>query len=376
MCVCAFIWACVCIPYVVVCSCVRVCVRLCACLGVSVRENVCFRVRVHASVCLCVCVCVHVCVRACVCLRECVWERVCSCLSVFAFVGVCVRAFCVCVHVCVCVCVCVCVNLCVCVCVRVCVHVFVGACVCWCKFLLKLAANKSWHFEEVDTELWASCFAADGLAATTSPNPACFGCWSPSNLYASCPLRRQSAHSPPRKGTQHPKSAANRALCTTKQGTVFVAHGVPTHICVSPAEASIPSGAAPLRTHSNPPCTLRPLHFARLLSNHPNPQFVDTLLTHIKRGFDIGYQGPHSYIRSPNLPSALDHPDVVDDYLAQECLQGRMAGPFEEAPFHPFHCSGMRVFPIHSPLVLRSSYRLYTPKARHARAGVSDALMR
>ena len=72
---------------------------------------------------------------------------------------------------------------------------------------------------------------------------------------------------------------------------------------------------------------------------------MDTLLTHIKRGFDIGYQGPHSDIRSHNLPSALDHPEVVDDYLVQECLQGRMAGPFAEAPFHPFHCSGIGVVP-------------------------------
>ena len=57
------------------------------------------------------------------------------------------------------------------------------------EFRLKLAANKSWHFEVVDTELWASCFVADGLAATTSPKPTCFGCGSTFHLYASSPLR-------------------------------------------------------------------------------------------------------------------------------------------------------------------------------------------
>ena len=36
---------------------------------------------------------------------------------------------------------------------------------------------------------------------------------------------------------------------------------------------------------------------------------------------------------------------MIDDYLALECSQGRMAGPFPEPPFYPFHCSGMGVVP-------------------------------
>ena len=73
------------------------------------------------------------------------------------------------------------------------------------EFRLKLAANKSWHFEVVDLELWASCFVADGLAATTSPNPTCFGCGSTFHLYASCPLRRQPARSAANHDLPRPK---------------------------------------------------------------------------------------------------------------------------------------------------------------------------
>ena len=62
------------------------------------------------------------------------------------------------------------------------------------KFRIKLAANESRRFDSVDTELWASCFAADGLSVNTDPAPptmAFYACGSASNLYAACPQRRQ-----------------------------------------------------------------------------------------------------------------------------------------------------------------------------------------
>ena len=99
------------------------------------------------------------------------------------------------------------------------------------EFRLKLAANKSWHFGEVDTELWASCFAADGLAATTSPNPACFGCGSTSHLHASCPLRRQPARpaanhdlprlQPPTKGQPAPEERREPCFVYNEKGHCF-----------------------------------------------------------------------------------------------------------------------------------------------------------
>ena len=74
------------------------------------------------------------------------------------------------------------------------------------QFRLKLAANNSWDFDAVDTELWASCFAADGLShATPAANTlACFTCGSLSHLYASCPQRRRPG--PSQQPTAGPKS--------------------------------------------------------------------------------------------------------------------------------------------------------------------------
>ena len=109
-------------------------------------------------------------------------------------------------------------------------------------------------------------------------------------------------------------------------------------------EASIPAGDAQVFAPSKSP-SLRPLTFTRYLQNHPNQQQVHTLLTHLTSGFDIGYHGPHSEVRAPNLPSAYAHPDVIDTYLGEECSAGRMAGPFTDPPFLPFHCSGLGAIP-------------------------------
>ena len=108
---------------------------------------------------------------------------------------------------------------------------------------------------------------------------------------------------------------------------------------------STQSGAAPHSSHSNIPTTIQPLLLARLLHSHPNTQFVSTFITHLCHGFDLGYQGPHRDIQSPNLPFAAAHPQEVSDYLQKECVAGRMAGPFPRPPFFPFHFSGLGVFP-------------------------------
>ena len=74
------------------------------------------------------------------------------------------------------------------------------------EFRLKLAANGSWHYEAVDTELWASCFAADGLVASQPPPLACYSCGSSAHFYAACPHRRLPSSFRPTAG-QKPDQA-------------------------------------------------------------------------------------------------------------------------------------------------------------------------
>ena len=46
-----------------------------------------------------------------------------------------------------------------------------------------------------------------------------------------------------------------------------------------------------------------------------------------------------------NKPSAVQHPSVIDQYLANEVPLGRVAGPFSAPPYLNLHVSSFRVTP-------------------------------
>ena len=84
-------------------------------------------------------------------------------------------------------------------------------------------------------------------------------------------------------------------------------------------------------------------------------------LTH---GFRTGYDGPREFLISKNLSSAMENPYIVDDYLANECICGHTAGPFDTPPCMPFRSAGVRVVPKKS-----GGHRLIVPlSAPHGRS--------
>ena len=102
--------------------------------------------------------------------------------------------------------------------------------------------------------------------------------------------------------------------------------------------------AGPLTVHT--PYT--PINIAALeaeLSNHPDSDFVSTLITGLHNGFHIGYDGPRTSLLSPNLSSAYELPHIVSEYLAKECACGHMAGPYDELPCEPFRTAGIGLVP-------------------------------
>ena len=95
--------------------------------------------------------------------------------------------------------------------------------------------------------------------------------------------------------------------------------------------ALIAPSAIPINQHSI--CTpLRPLILARLLSDYPDQAFVSKLIQSLMSGFDIGYNGPQGPLITPNLISASLHPEVLDDALAKEMSENRIAGPYQYPP--------------------------------------------
>ena len=83
------------------------------------------------------------------------------------------------------------------------------------------------------------------------------------------------------------------------------------------------------------------------LSEHPNTPLVHFFISGISQGFRLGFNNPSSSLKSArkNMISANEHPEVVDEYLAAEIAQSRVAGPFVKLATPRAHISRFGVIP-------------------------------
>lgn len=80
------------------------------------------------------------------------------------------------------------------------------------------------------------------------------------------------------------------------------------------------------------------------LTAHPDPIFVDYLLTGLSQGFRVGVLSPPTgTFIARNLQSALNEPLVTSDLLAKEVAKGYVVGPFPAPPFRPFRVNALGV---------------------------------
>ena len=89
-----------------------------------------------------------------------------------------------------------------------------------------------------------------------------------------------------------------------------------------------------------------PLHlinFCKYLSNHPDQVWCSKLLKGIEHGMNIGFEGERTVIVLDNWTSALDHPEIIMEYLANEVAAGHKAELFTQLPFSDFVWSPMHV---------------------------------
>ena len=90
---------------------------------------------------------------------------------------------------------------------------------------------------------------------------------------------------------------------------------------------------------------LRHSQFERELVNHPDKAWTHWLLSGIKNGVALGYDGPRGLREAWNLTSASQHAHVIDEELRKECLAGRILGPFPARPIKNLKCSGLGAVP-------------------------------
>ena len=81
------------------------------------------------------------------------------------------------------------------------------------------------------------------------------------------------------------------------------------------------------------------------LRGHPQPLLVRYVLTGLRTGFDLGYNGPLIPIHRRNNKSARENHTEVSQAIAKELTRGHTAGPFPHPPFPVNHVSPLGAAP-------------------------------
>ena len=86
----------------------------------------------------------------------------------------------------------------------------------------------------------------------------------------------------------------------------------------------------------------------QVLHTHSDREFADLIVRGIWEGFRIGFDfsGFGSTVSCDrNMLSALEHPDVVDEYIAEECRRVLVLGPLKQLPTASLIVSRFGVIP-------------------------------
>ena len=83
------------------------------------------------------------------------------------------------------------------------------------------------------------------------------------------------------------------------------------------------------------------------LAEHPDTRLKEYVINGIRDRFRIGYNYQHHACKCAkhNMLSTLEHPGVVHAYIAEECAEGRLLGPFDPASLPSVQVSRFGVIP-------------------------------
>ena len=82
----------------------------------------------------------------------------------------------------------------------------------------------------------------------------------------------------------------------------------------------------------------------RKLASHPDQCFRKYIVSGLRDGFRVGFDYAHYCRRSKhNLLSATDQPQIIRDYLAEECAAGRVVGPLSLENHSAVHISSFGI---------------------------------
>ena len=97
----------------------------------------------------------------------------------------------------------------------------------------------------------------------------------------------------------------------------------------------------------------------------------------VREGFRVGFDGRLASNQGDparNMPSARERPEVIDDYLAEECSKGRVLAPLSPALFPFVHTSRFRVIPKGTTGKWRLIVDMSFPKGSSVNDGIREAV--
>ena len=167
------------------------------------------------------------------------------------------------------------------------------------------------------------------------------------------------------------------AKCPTADSLTNV-HNVERNIqCSSASQADIREITTQINQTKNncvkPVTPFRHKTLALLLQNYDSAK-ANYLVGGFNNGFRIGVQGDRQFRASPNLKSASELPEIVEEKLAKKIFQGRIAGPFHELPFVNMHISPIGVVPKKEVGQYRLIHNLSYPTDKSINDHIPDEL--
>ena len=110
------------------------------------------------------------------------------------------------------------------------------------------------------------------------------------------------------------------------------------------------------------------------LVGHPDRAYREYLVNGIREGFRVGYDysgGLAIRSSSSNMLSAREKPEVIREYLAKECSEGRVFGPLDQSQFPFVHTSPFGVIPKGSSGKWRLIVDMSAPEGASINDGIS-----
>ena len=140
-----------------------------------------------------------------------------------------------------------------------------------------------------------------------------------------------------------------------------------SHLENSPCSVMVPPEATSITT------PLHPKEWKRLLCAHPDRPLIHYFICSLTHGFRVGFKNPPSKLCSAhkNLAGALEHPQVVDNYLQAEISEKCVIGPFCKADIPHAHISRFGVIPKHHK---PDKWRLIVDLSHPADFSVNDGI--